>query len=141
MTADYSRWVERWQAAIAACERLGGDNQSLTVAPPATPDEVAAAEKTLGIELPSSFRAALLEFSAHVEMYWFLPDDQEPPTELKEIFSGDGSWGLQRLLQAEESRRNWVEVAFINQDDLYDLVWHNKLGFAKWQTATSWRLI
>ncbi len=130
MVANYSQWVERWQAALTACERMGGDARPLQVAPPATPDEVAAAEAALGVTLPLSFRAALLEFSARVEMNWSLPDNQKPPVEFTDVSYCENSWGLPQLLDSEALRRNWIEGVYTNLNDPYDLIWHNKLGFS-----------
>ncbi len=130
MKADFAKWVERWQAALTACEGLGGDNQSLTVAPPAALDEVLTVEHQLGCVLPPSFRTTLLEFSSRVDAYWFLPDSRQPPTELREIFSGDCNWSLAEIVKTDKEKQSWVTNVFPNVNNAYDCVWHNKLAFS-----------
>ncbi len=128
---NYTNWPKRWQAALDACTLLGGEARELVIDPAASERSVAAVETALACKLPYSFRAVLTDFSAHVEVGWFLPDDAVLPSELREIFSGECHWGLQWLVQFEESRKKWIELVFPNINDPYDCVWHNKLAFAE----------
>ncbi len=129
MLAPWDHWPSRWEVALEACRRLGGDARELVVSAPATEDEVQAVESELGLRIPGSFRKVLLLFSARVEVTWFLPSDVRPPEPLHGIFSGDCGWNLSELPQIEESRRSWVKAVFSNPDDPYDKVWHDKLAF------------
>lgn len=137
MNPPYSIWVERWKAALEACERssVGGQAQELVIMPPASLEAVAEVEAALGASLPPSFRTVLLEFSAHVEMAWFLPDDlnlwRSMPDGLSEVGSGGCSWNLSLLTQFEEERGAWAETNFPDLNDSYDAVWHDKLAFAR----------
>lgn len=129
MNAPYDRWVRRWEATLAACRQLAGDARELRIGPPATKAEVEAVEHELGRELPPEFRRVLTEFSADVELRWFLPDGFPLPQPLREIFSGECWWRLSLLVDMEAGRKGWVDSCFPNPDDAYDRVWHGKLGF------------
>jgi hypothetical protein len=126
---DCDLWKVRWEQALQACRRLGGDARKLSVGQPATEQAVAAVERELELALPSSFRQTLIGFAAEVEFRWFLPKGMALPEALRGIFSGECSWSLSHLVELEQSRQGWVESQFPNAEDEYDRVWHNKLAF------------
>jgi SMI1 / KNR4 family (SUKH-1) len=126
---DCDLWITRWEQALQACRRLGGDARELSIGQPATEQAVVAVEKELKLALPSSLRQTLIGFAAEVEFRWFLPKGIALPEPLRGIFSGECSWSLSRLVELEQSRKDWVEICFPNVEDEYDLVWHNKLAF------------
>jgi len=125
----WSTWQTRWEAALTACERLGGAARPLEIAPPATEDEVIAIERALGYPLPASFRTILTAFSKRVSFAWFLPRPFPLPHPLRGIFCGQCQWDIARLLALEEERQGWITQVFPNRDDPYDRVWHQKLAF------------
>ncbi len=124
----WTAWPARWEAALDACGKLGGETPQLVIKPPATNEELERVEAELGMRLPESFRTVLSEFSSTVELRWHLPDVW-PPGDLRQIFSGECRWDLSELPELEENRRGWIDVVFPNIDDPYDRVWHNKLTF------------
>lgn len=84
----------------------------------------------MGLALPTSFRTVLTEFSAGVDVRWFLPENVRPPVPLRAIFAGSVSWSLAGLFEAEENRKSWLSV-FTNLSDPYDRIWHDKLAFCE----------
>ena len=74
LSMPWKRWPALWEAALQACERLGGEVREYSIAEPATEDDVRYVETKLGLRLPNSFRTVLLEFSGRVQMEWVLPD-------------------------------------------------------------------
>lgn len=125
----WNNWQPRWEAALIACQRHGGDARSLEIAPPATESDVLVVEQELGYQLPLSFRTVLTSFAQRVSFAWFLPDRFKLPPPLRGIFAGQCHWDLSQLLVFEHDRRNWVTQVFPNPDDPYDRVWHHKLAF------------
>jgi len=103
--------------------------------PPASEQEIVAVEAKLGLRLPKGFREMLLEFSAHVEMAWYLPEDLWWKTYrvhrdlLLEVFYGECCWNLNFMAQAEEMRRGWIETNFPDPDHPEEAVWHGKPSF------------
>lgn len=126
MTDRYVLWRNACEAAVRAGRALGAEPVSLSIAPPATDAEVVVVERALGVSLPASLRRVLTEFSSAFELRWFLPDGADVPFE--GIFSGQMTWGLSKLVEIEENRRDWVRNVFPNVDDPYDRVWHDKLA-------------
>lgn len=110
---------------MRACERLGGEG-ALSISSPATEAEVAAVEHALGLDLPRSFRAVLLDVASSFDLSWYLPDEREPP--FKGIFSGRLSWDVARIVSLEEARKEWIRVCFPDENEPYDRVWHRKLA-------------
>ena len=129
MDALYESWVHRWQAALDACRRKGGETSELVIMPPATSKAVAEVEVALGQELPASFRRVLLEFSSEVSVYWFLPNEIKPPEPYRNISSGDCSWSLSRMTEIAHWYQEWLKVFDVN--DPYDRIWYGKLAFAE----------
>jgi len=110
-------------------EQLGGNSGQLIFKEPASESEIIAIENKLGYSLPGEFRNTLLAVSSHCEFQWFLPNDFLLPVELKGIFCGELHWGLDLILQFNESKDQWVKEVFPNSKDEYDKVWHNKFAF------------
>ena len=122
-----TKLVPRWEAALAACRRLGGDARELVVAPPAAQAEIESVERELGRPLPSSLRSLFIEVALHVEVRWFLPSGLEPP--FREIFAGDFHASLRLLAQFSKDHASWIRECFGNADNSYDRIWHDKLPF------------
>jgi len=124
----YDVWKRRWEAALAACEALGGRADQLVVGPAGSADEVKHVEEQLGRPLPSSFSRVVTEFSAKVEMSWFLPEALDPPEPFRSTFCGKCSWDLRRLPELDGERLSWIREVFPNREDAYDVMWHDKLA-------------
>jgi len=92
-------------------------------------NELRDVEIKIGCSIPSSLRSVFLNFSKKIIFSAYLPEDFGLDDKLKEIFSADFSISIEELVEAEMSRRSWVEGCFSNPEDLYDKVWHDKLGF------------
>ncbi|MDF2234052.1 SMI1/KNR4 family protein [Albimonas sp. CAU 1670] len=118
-----------WESIAAAIEELGGDVQDLRIGAPASPEAVDAVERRLGLALPDPFKTVLMGFSGSAAFRWSMPSELQLPDEFREIFCGDISWSLERLADAEESRRIWVRECFPDPSDAYDRHWHDKLAF------------
>jgi hypothetical protein len=125
----WDNWPKRFEAALQACAHLKGECQELIVTPPAAAQQVEEVEAKLGQPLPESFRSVLLNFSAHVEVGWKLPNDVVRPEVFRDIFRGDCRWNSARLIDLEEERLSWIKHCYPNLDDPYDRLWHNKLAF------------
>src|SRR5688572_26436323 len=126
-----SRWRNRWEEALSACSKLGGDARPLIVREPVGETRVTEVERRIGVDLPASFRRVLLEFSSEVEFSWFAPDGHDFPKPFNQIFCGGCSWSLNALPEIQESVQGWIAQVFPNPNDAYDRVWHDKLGFLK----------
>ena len=126
MEAPYADWIARWQAALDACRRKGGEVSELVIGPPASEEEVAKLEAELGVSLPLSFRRVLTEFSAAVDVAWMLPDDVELPANFVEIFRGRCGWRLD-----ETSELNiWLKDFLLLEDDTFGEDWTNAILFS-----------
>ena len=126
---EYSDVIENWKHFADAITKIGGEVQALSIEEPATEDEVAILESKLGFDLPQSLKEVLLCFSKKVEFRWFMPDSYELQGELSQIFSGERHWSLDWLVQFNEDKNDVRDGLFPNKEDLYDVVWHNKLAF------------
>lgn len=119
----------RARLILSAIETLGGTTDPLTVAPPASTDEILAVEAQLGIKLPASLRNAFLAVSSGMDCFWQLPDNWLMPTALRKIFGGSCNFALNRIVELEKIRLGWIEVVFPDPSHPYDAIWHNKLAF------------
>ena len=122
-------WQPMWEAALAACDRMGGETTPLIIEPPAPEREVQEIERTLGQPLPSAFRTVLTSFSREVSFSWYLPEEKELPEPLRGIFSGGCNWSLASLTGLDERCGSWAKACFPNPNDTYDRVWYNKFPF------------
>lgn len=125
MDTSYSQWVSRWQAALDACKRKRGETRELVIMPPASEEAVVQAEAELGLTLPPSFRAVLLEFAAQVDTAWSLPDEAVLPPELEEIFRGHCEWSFEDVVELNV----WLKDFLLEEGDDFSEDWHNALLF------------
>ncbi|MBP2542743.1 cell wall assembly regulator SMI1 [Agrobacterium tumefaciens] len=116
-------------AILATLSGQGYKADQLVFEPPASEIEVQTVEKALGFQIPQSFRIILTTVSRHVEFHWSAPDGLEYPPPFRSSFSGELKWSLDALLDLEAERQNWIEVVFLNMEDDYDCVWHDKFAF------------
>lgn len=128
---DYELLKERIEIITSRIKELGGEVQEVCIDEPSTLEQVILVEETLGIKLPNSFKKVLLEFSGNFSLRWFLSDDMQIPNEFSEIFCGTPHWSLENLFELEKERKDWIDTAFPNPEDEYDVVWHNKLAFCE----------
>ena len=126
---EWDSWQPMWEAATAACTKMGGDVRPVEIQPPATEAEVMEVERALERRLPAAFRTVLTTFSKKVSFCWYLPDDTRPPEPLNGIFSGGCEWDLARLALYEKRRQSWASSCCPNPDDAHDRVWYDKLPF------------
>ena len=119
-------------------QQIDWDVRELIFEPSATETEVAELEDSIQLELPKSFKDALLNISRHVEFRWFTPQNVEFPPPFNQNFCGDLHWSLNLIEQFEEARQGWVENCFPNTEDSYDAVWHNKLPFYEIGNGDFW---
>ena len=129
MDAQYSQWVSRWQAALDACKRKGGEVRELVIMPPASDKAVAEVEAELSVVFPTSFRRVLTDFSAEVAVKWSLPNHTRPSGAFRQIGGGDCTWSLARMTEIAHWYQEWLNVFDINNP--YDRVWYGKLAFAE----------
>lgn len=126
MDAQYTEWTRRWQAALDACRRKGGEARELITVPPASEEAVARVETELGLVLPLSFRQVLTEFSSSVNVAWRLPDEAELPSEFEEIFRGHCSWSLDKTVELNV----WLQDFLLLEDDTFGEDWTNAILFS-----------
>jgi hypothetical protein len=121
-------WIERWERAIDAARALGATTYRLSIDRPATRDEVAAVEESLGSPIPLQFRRTLLEFSRRVEFFWFLPDGVTPPQGLTGVFYGSANWDVENLVQPYQEVSWLATNAFMEGTPEHEL-WKDKFPF------------
>ncbi|MGR5144845.1 SMI1/KNR4 family protein [Photobacterium sp. DNB23_23_1] len=126
---EYKDVINNWQKFAEAINRMGGEVQALTIEEPASTDDIFTLEEKLGFSIPSSLREVLLNFSRKVEFRWCFPDNYELEGELNQIFCGERHWSLDWIVEFNEDKNGWVEECFPDENDPYDIVWHNKLAF------------
>ena len=127
MDAQYTEWIRRWQAALDACRRKGGEASKLVIAPPASEEEVAKLEAEIGTALPISFRRVLTEFSAEVDVAWMLPDGAELPANFKEIFRSQCDWNFECVIELNAHLKRLLLTDYITLGE----DWHNALLFSQ----------
>ena len=133
-TFNFELFKKRLNLFLEKIEDLGGETDPLTIEKPATEEEIKAVEAKLGYTLPSHFREVLLENTAHLDFYWDINDitdegDISLPDKLVEIFRGQLLFGLDLLLDYEDDRKGWVKEVYLDYNNEYDRVWHNKMSF------------
>lgn len=124
---DYDKIEHMLQKLTDTYKKICGE-ATFTKEPPASEEEILKTEKQAGVRLPTELREFLSHFSKHCEFYAFFSDKIELPYELRELFSAYLLISMDEIINAEGSRKDWLENCFPNQDDPYDKVWHNKLG-------------
>jgi len=120
---------EQLEKYLTTINKLGGDCRQLIFEKPATEYDILDVEKKLTYQLPTDFRNILLTVSSHCEFRWFLPDEFLLPEPLTQIFCGDLHWGLDFILQLNDSKDSWVRDVFPDINNEYDKIWHNKFAF------------
>ena len=96
---------------------------------PATERVLKETEKKLEYTIPPCMRELFIFFSRKIVFSAWLPEELELPHALRDIFSASFEISVDELINAERSRKSWVNECFSNPLDSYDKVWHNKLGF------------
>jgi len=124
---NYERIRELLERLLTVYKKFDKDTV-LTIAPPATQEEIEQAERGLGITIPDSLRRFFLEFSKECILYANFWKKIEMPEELSGIFSARIVLSLSEMTTAEVSRDNWTEVCFTDEEDEYDRMWYGKLG-------------
>ena len=122
-------WTPRWEAALEAARRLGGEDRAapgfnqpgLEIAPPASEADVHQVEQQLGVSLPSSLRLVLCRFSAHVRFVWARPHESPDHPHW-----GYCEWDLGDLKRVRTEWLKWIDVVFPDPTETYDAVWHDK---------------
>jgi hypothetical protein len=74
----WTQWQQEWRRMEALAQRRGWEVEPLTIAPPASEAEIAAAEKEAGVACPHQLREVLTQHSAVVEFGWSIPDGLRP---------------------------------------------------------------
>jgi cell wall assembly regulator SMI1 len=120
---------ERLTKILQQIEKLGGDARPLIFEAPVSFDDIYVIEQQLNYKIPDDFKNALLTLSSHCEFKWFLPDNFQLPNELKQIFSGELHWGIDFILDFNESKDGWIKEVFPAPENEYDRIWHNKFVF------------
>ena len=111
-----------------AYESIGAETE-LVIEDPASIAEVEDVENKIERKLPLQIREFFLQYSKNCEFSAYLPDDFELPKDLESIFFAGFLISLEEIAYIEDARKNWVEECFTDEEDEYDAVWHNKLGF------------
>lgn len=126
---DYVKFDEELKRLISCYQKLD-EEAYCKIAPCCLEDKVQEIENNLSLKFPQQIRSFFLQYSSCVDFCAFLPDDfcDTLPDELSEIFSACFQISLDEVERAEENRLDWVKSVFLNEDDEYDKVWHNKLG-------------
>lgn len=125
-----NEWKARLDAIKRSCERFDRMIQAAGVThplptldefklgPPATEKEIQQVETKLGCRLPTGFRNVLLHFSASFSIHWCVR--KLPPfavDERQNIFCGECSWSLDKLLEYHESTYGVLVDGFNELDD------------------------
>jgi cell wall assembly regulator SMI1 len=131
-----SDWTARWEALRRACENrkatgrwdAGRDKPPrFEVGPPATEQDVAKVEVTLGCAIPSSLRKVLLECSGVTSIEWQLRDKTALPNVFRQIFSGECRWDLASLPTLMAAYRQWLQVPFVPDTSMESPRWNCRL--------------
>lgn len=129
-------WDARWKALRAACRYRKATGRwvegrahppRFEINPPATADQVAAVEETIGRPLPLSFRRVLVEYSSAVCIEWEMPKEERAtiPDVFRGIWAGECRWDLIAITSLNATYQEWLEV-FTDPYDKYDGPWQNK---------------
>jgi hypothetical protein len=127
MAADHPNWFAEMEATLSAAAALGTTRHELSVEPPAREAAIQDVETTLGRRLPADLRVHFAQSFGLLDFRWHLKGDLDVPAPF-------ATWGwchiaLDRLVDVETRRLDWIKAAFPNPADPYDAVWHNKFAF------------
>lgn len=126
LKATFETWQRDAEAAMRAAEAIDGETHGITIAVPAKESRVAEVERALGVQIPASFRRVLVECASTFEFGWRIEADDVP---FRDIFCGEMSFDLDKVVEAEAGRRTWVADVFEDPTNPYERVWHDKLAF------------
>jgi hypothetical protein len=119
-------WHRRWNAAVRACQRLGGSGD-VSIGRALRADELAEIEREVGVVIPTSLGELFTGVAADVDVSWHLPDACSRPPSFQEMAWGACAWDARQLPELERTRRNWLAQVFSDPEDDYARVWMNKL--------------
>lgn len=104
----------------------------LTIANPATLEEITVIEKEIGYEIPFTFKKVLLEFSSSLSFKWSINNKiDELPKEIQNGFSGQCSWDINRIINYDQERLFVNEHYVSNPDDEWERLLYQKLPIFK----------
>lgn len=100
--------------------------QDLIVEKPATEKELEKVEKLIGKNIPDDFKK-LFRYSKHLEFcYQF---DEKMPPELREGFSGEISWDLNKLVDLIDYYEDWLDASLDSEyNDEQAIIITEKMG-------------
>lgn len=102
----------------------------LSMAPPATEQDIQRVERQLGRSIPAGLRETLLTVSSATEINWQLPNKVAPPEPFNFLIWGECCWNLENLSRLQEVYRGWLNSeCFDDEEDPDHLVWQNKFPF------------
>jgi len=127
----FKTWENKLEQLHLVYTKIGADELEFSKQPPAIMVEIEKLEETIKCSIPISLKDTLLNFSKELKFYAHLPNDFKLPLELKRIFSAGFEISLTEIENAENLRKKWIQKCYMNIDDDYDKVWHNKLGFMR----------
>ena len=113
--------------ARSAYEKLGAE-VCFQKKETADADEVIQLEEQLKCGIPEELRAFFLSFSSDLLFSAVVPENFTLPEPLKEIFCAYIHLSMEEVLEAETSRRDWIQECFSDPEDEYDKIWYGKLG-------------
>lgn len=123
---DFNRLKTKWEQVIFKIKENDGCIHELTIENPASLDEITAKENELNVNLPSSYKMALSQFSKSLHFYWSFSDETIVPNDFREIFSGSIHWNIDDLEDLTK-----VADEFLKQDgEDWAFNLRNKIGFA-----------
>lgn len=122
-------WIARWEGAVTGAAARGAiTTTGVVIEPPATPDQLDAAEAVTGVPIPHSLRSLFLA-SRMVDVTWYLDDEVAQASPIPGVFSGVCGWNVAQLAKSMDDYRSWVANVFSDLRDPYDAVWHDKYPF------------
>ncbi len=85
MTQDlWNQWQQDWRRMEALVRRRGWIvREPLTISPPASEAEIAAAAEAAGVPFPTQLREVLTRHSAVIRFDWTIPDELRPVSKMR----------------------------------------------------------
>lgn len=106
-------------------------NSNFKIEREATIEEVSLVEKKLATNIPIQLKNFFLEVSG--DLYFNYTYDEKLMELIKEefrgVFSSSLILSLDTIVEAEESRKDWIENCYNNPSNEYDKVYYNKFAF------------